>query len=264
MKGAMKLIVCASAGCVGVTLLLLAMRSPAQSSPALPLSVSTAVQQMQMPHEAIPNGVPTSYDWQARPVIQAGNRPPDGFHAITGWGQIFLSSKAKPVTLDVSLRNFRTYRVSSSGDLQLIQSTNKVDGAQFNPDYRGNVNIAAQIGADANGYTTVVTDPRAAFHFWPSAGKVNFDSRNMAGVLVAVEARIDLMEGQTPADVDNKYVLSVGADYWAATDSTWNHYRSNAGIAIGRFQFLTTEWKCFTMTTIPKEDSAALATLSAC
>jgi hypothetical protein len=239
MKDGVRLIVCASAGCVGAALLLLATRSSGQSLPALQLSVGTAVQQMQMAHEATPDGVPLSYDWQARPVIQAGNRPPGGFHAITGWGQIFLSSKATPVTLDVSLRNFRTYRLSRSGDLQLIQSTNTLDGAQFNPDYRGNVNIAAQIGADANGYTTVVTNPRAAFHFWPSAGKVKFDSQNMAGILVAVEARINLKDGQAAADVDNKYVLSVGADYWAAVDSTWNNYRSNAGIAIGRFQFLT-------------------------
>ncbi|MGF6570631.1 hypothetical protein ABH945_002742 [Paraburkholderia sp. GAS333] len=264
MKGGVKLIVCASVGCVGTASLLLATGSSGQSSPALQMSVATAIQQMEMAHEATPGGVPRSYDWQARPVVQAGNRPPSGFHALTGWGQIFVSSSAEPATLNVSLRNFRTYRLSRSGDLELIQSTNTLDGAQFNPDYRNNVNIEAQIGTDANGYTTVVTNPRAAFHFWPSAGKVRFDSRNMAGILVAVEARINLKDGQAAADVDNKYVLSVGADYWAAIDSTWNHYRSNVGVAIGRFQFLTTEWKCFTMTTIPKENSAALAMLPAC
>lgn len=265
MRDRLKLIVWATAGCVGAALLVRSARSSGEAVPALPLSVATAVQQMQMAHEALPNGVPLSYDWQARPVIQAGNHPPNGFRAMTGWGQIFLASRAAPVALNVSLRHFRTYRLSSAGELQLIQSTDTLEGAQFNPDYRGNINLPAQIDTQTHGYTTVVTNPRAAFHFWPSGGKVKFDPQNMAGIVVAVEARIEPKDGQAAADVDNKYLLSVGADYWEALDSTWNHYRSNAGIAIGRFQFLSTEWKCFTMTTVARGDrAAALATLPAC
>jgi hypothetical protein len=264
MKYGLKLAVGAGLGFAGVALLLVSLHSSGRSSPALQSTIGAAVQQMQLPHEATPQGVPASYQWQPRPLIQAGNHPPSGFHAITGWGQIFLASGATPVTLNVSLRNFRTYILSSSGELQQVQSTDTLEGAQFNPDYRGNINIPAEIGADPNGYTTVVTNPRAAFHFWPSGGKVNFDSQDLAGVVVAVEARIDPKDGQAAADVDNKYALSVGADYWIAANSTWDNYRSNAGIAIGRFQFLTTEWKCFTMTTVPERGSAALPTVFAC
>ncbi|SMG44105.1 hypothetical protein [Paraburkholderia susongensis] len=264
MRTGRKFIVGTGLVCLGVALSLIALRTSGQSSPALQSTIGDAVQQMQMAHEATPTGVPPSYSWQAQSVIQAGNRPPGGFHAITGWGQIFRASGAAPVTLNVSLRNFRTYLLQTSGDLQLLQSTNTLDGAQFNPDYQGNVNTPAEIGVDSNGYTSVVTNPNLAFQFWPSAGKVNFNSRNLAGIVVVVEARINPANGQAAADVDNKYILSVGADYWAAVNSVWDNYRSSAGVATGRFQFLTTEWKCFTMTTVPERNSAALPVLFAC
>ncbi|MBN3845227.1 MULTISPECIES: hypothetical protein [Burkholderiaceae] len=249
------------AACV---LLLVVVRASGQSAVALQSSIVDAVQQMHMPNEGRPSGVPPSYSWQTQPVVQAGNSPPAGFHAITGWGQIFLVAGAAPVSLNVSLRNFRTYLLSTSGKLQLIQSTNTLDGAQFNPDYQGNINIPADIRLDSGGYTSVMTNPKAAFHFWPTAGKVNFDSSNLAGILVAVEARINPATGQTAAEVDNRYVLSVGADYWAGVNSVWDNYRSSAGVAVGRFQFLTTEWQCFTMTTIFARNRTAQTTLFSC
>jgi len=231
---------------------------------SLRITIGEAVQDMKLAHEAIPYGVPESYSWQARPVIDAGNRPPPNFRAITGWGQIFSANGTAPVHLNVSLRNLRTYVLLTSGDLELIQSSSSFDGGQFNTDYKNNINTPAEIVSDADGNSSVTPNPFAAFHFWPAAGKVKFEPREVRGIIVTVEARINPKNGQTDADVNKKLVLSVGADYWLGTDSRWDNYRTNVGVALGRFRYVSTEWKCFTMTTITGDDSSILATKILC
>lgn len=251
------------AGAVGLVIVA-GSAAPADGAAPLQFSIGEAAQQMKRRHEAKPYGVPESYSWQAQPVVQPGNGPPPGFHAITGWGQIFRARGTAPVSLDVSIKNLRTYVLLTSGKLELIQASNSLDGAQFNTDYRNNASTPAQIGSDADGNTSVVTNPFAAFHFWPTSGKVTFEPRTVRGVVVAVEAKVNLKGRQTAADVDRKLILSVGADYWVAQDSRWDNYRTNVGVGMGRFGYISTEWRCFTMTTITDHDASILSTQVLC
>lgn len=237
---------------------------PQSADALLSMSISDAAKSMQRPHEAEPNGVPAGYSWQAGPVIQAGDRIPPTFHAIIGWGQIFLVKGVKPVAASITIRSVKTYIVTSSGSIQLIQPSTTVDGSNFSADYENNVNSAAQLITSAFTGTTVTTNPNAAFHFWPHAGKVSIDPNDVKGVIVAIEARLNPVNGRSNADVQNKYVLSAGADYWAATNSTWDNYKSSAGVGVGRFEYVTTDWKCFTMTTLTARDTAQLGKSFAC
>jgi hypothetical protein len=231
--------------------------SPDQEAPVW-FSVGEAVNEMKRPHEAKPYGVPDSYSWQAQPRIEAGNQRPHGFRAVTAWGQIFRAGGAAPVSHSVSLRNLRMYVVLPSGKLQLIQTSSSLDGAQFNPDYRGNANTVAKIIRDADEKTTVMTDPFSAFHFWPSSGRVDFEFDTVRGIVVAIEAKINTDEGQSAEKVNHSLILSVGADYWLSLDSPWDNYRTNIGVGIGRFRYIGTDWECFTMTTLSKREILAL------
>jgi len=227
-------------------------------------TIGDAVRQMQQPHQADPNGVPPSYSWAAQPVIQAGNRPPANFKAITGWGQVFLASDTSPIKRTISLRNFKTYVLNNANQLVPVQSATSLDGSQFNTDYANNANTPASISNTASGLTTVPTDPTKSFQFWPSEGKAAFDPSTLKGIIVAVEAKIDAPAGTTDPLINNNYVLSVGADYWLATNSVWDNYRSSAGVGTGRFTFLTTSWQCYTMTTITGQDLTILPMAFAC
>jgi hypothetical protein len=148
----------------------------------------------------------------------------------------------------------RTYVVLQSGQIELLQAPSAVDGAQFRTDYAKNANQPASIKSDGQGNTTVTVDPFAAFHFWPSAGRADFDPRNVKGVIVALEAKIDLKDGQTADQVDHNLILSVGADYWLARNSPWDNYRTNVGVGMGQFRYIGADWRCFTMTTIGSND----------
>jgi hypothetical protein len=229
----------------------------------LTVTIGEAVRNMAIPHEGIPYGVPASYDWRTQPVVQDINAARD-FRAITGWGQIFRVDGTQPISLRVSLRNLRTYVLTTSGELKLVQSENSFDGGQFRTDYKDNLHKAGNIGHDPQGNIVVTTDPSTAFHFWPTSTRATIDPKTVQGVIVALEAKLDPDPESTVADLKKRAVLSVGADYWLTTDSKWDNYRTNIGIGVGRFEFVDTQWKCFTMTTITHANAQLLSTKILC
>lgn len=230
----------------------------------LRITIGEAVRHMKMRHEAIPYGVPASYNWRTQPVVQDIDAAVRNFRAMTGWGQIFRADGTKPISLRVSLRNLRTYVLTTSGNLELVQSENSFDGAQFETDYKDNLHTHANIGRDAQGNTVVTTNPFAAFHFWPAAARAAIDPQAVRGVIVTLEAKLDPESGSTDAGLSKRLVLSVGADYWLAMDSEWDNYRTNLGLGVGRFEYVGTQWKCFTMTTITRKDARILAAAILC
>ncbi|WP_213767076.1 hypothetical protein [Caballeronia sp. dw_19] len=236
----------------------------ADDAAPLTITIGEAVRHMKMPHEAIPYGVPASYNWSKKPVVQDINAAARNFRSMTGWGQIFRADGTEPISLRVSLRNLRTYVLTTSGNLELVQSENSFDGAQFETDYKGNRHTQADIGRDAQGNIAVTTNPFAAFHFWPTSVRAAIDPQAVRGVIVTLEAKLDPEPGSTEADLSKRLVLSVGADYWLAMDSEWDNYRTNLGLGVGRFEYVGTQWKCFTMTTIDREDARILATAIQC
>ncbi|SED08525.1 hypothetical protein SAMN02787142_2520 [Burkholderia sp. WP9] len=243
------------------------MTSPAalaDDAAPLTITIGKAVQQMKIPHEAIPYGVPASYNWRTQPVVYGISATARNFRAMTGWGQIFRASGTDPISLRVSLRNLRTYVLTTSGKLKLVQSENSFDGAQFRTDYKYNRHTQANTGRDQQGNTVVTTNPFAAFHFWPASARAAIDPQAVRGVIVTLEAKLDPEPGSKVADLSKRLVLSVGADYWLAMDSEWDNYRTNLGVGEGRFEYVGTQWKCFTMTTITREDARILSTEIQC
>jgi hypothetical protein len=230
----------------------------------LTITIAEAVRHMKMPHEAIPYGVPASYSWRSQPIAGGSDPGARDFRSMTGWGQIFRADGTKPISLRVSLRNLRTYVLTTSGNLERVQSENSFDGAQFVTDYKGNQHTQANIGRDAQGNIDVTTNPFAAFHFWPTSPRAAINPQAVRGVIVTLEAKIDPEPGSTDTKLSKRLVLSVGADYWLAMDSNWDNYRTNRAIGVGRFEYITTQWKCFTMTTITREDARILSTPILC
>lgn len=222
------------------------------------ISVAQAVRDMKKPHEGVPYGVPASYNWRSKPVVYELDPAVRNFRSITGWGQIFRVDGTAPVSLRVAIRNLRTYVLTDSGELELVQSENAFDGAQFDTTYKDNRHTQATLGRDAQGNLIVTTNPHAAFHFWPTAPRPAIDPRTVRGVIVTLEARLDPEAGRSGADLRKRVVLSVGADYWLAKDSDWDRYRTNQGIGVGRFEYIGSQWKCYAMTTISPREANAL------
>jgi hypothetical protein len=221
------------------------------SSTAMTITLKSMVVNMQNSHQRLPNGVPDSYDWFRHPVIQQ-RTPPEGFKAITGWGQIYQSDAGNDVHQSVEIKNFKTYIIDDNFSVQQIQSTDSVTGGIYEPSYINNESTPASIIRTPAGGTIAQLVGGHPFQFWPKAGRVNFLNSSLIGIVVTVEARLLPIEKLQDVPLGPAFIISVGADYWKTTTSVWDEYHSSKGIATGRFEILTHDWHCYTMTTITK------------
>lgn len=225
-------------------------------------TIGDAAQQMQMPHEARPWGVAVSpqFPWADAPIVY-NPTPPAGMTAMIGFGDVhFAEGAPTPVGGDtIQLRNFKTYILTSSNQLVLVQNPDTITGAQYYPDYRDDTHFQAQM-SNSGGVTSVVLDPAMTFHFFP-ADRIQIDPANVKGVVVAVEAKVSSPAGTTDPNINNLYLMGMGADWWTTVNAQWDNQTTNPGVGDGRYVFLTTSWQAYTFTSI-KAPSASVAAMS--
>jgi len=218
-------------------------------------SITTIIYDMTPPHEGMPHGVPTSYNWASEPRVGWGNNP-QGFQALTGWGQLYEAATGNPATnTRVQIRNIKAYMLSKrDSQWLLLQSSIKVEGAAYREDYVGDVSRAADIRYEPDGSVSVKVGLGYNFHFWPSNGRASIDPNDVGGILTNVEARLVI---DNPQQVDDRsqarYLLSMGGDYWLNLTAKWDYWKTNGDIGIGKFKYVTTQWRAFNMTTLSPE-----------
>jgi hypothetical protein len=220
-------------------------------------SVALIVDDMRLPHEGAPSGVPESYDWQPGPRIGYGNEPPDDFSAFIAWGQVYEDAQGSPATnTRVELRDIEAYYLSAkTGRWHLIQFDRLVEGAAYVEDFVDDASVPADIRPEQGGTISVTFGKGYNFHFWPKSARVQMDLADIAGVFTTVQARLVVGDLALPDDrAQARYLLSVGADYWRDLVVAWQaDWSANGDVAIGRFRYITNEWQSFNMTTVPAE-----------
>ena len=78
---------------------------------------------------------------------------------------------------------------------------------------------------------------------------------NIAGVYATVQARLIVDNRHLPDDrATARYLFNMGGDYWLNLTAGWDNLRTNRGIAIGRFKYVTGEWQAFNMTTLTEDE----------
>jgi hypothetical protein len=219
-------------------------------------SLETIVDDMTLPHEGRPHGVPDSYDWARHPVMGMGNHPPAAWRAITAWGQLYEDASGNPASnTRVGIRLIRTYLLSKrDGKWRLVQSSDDVHGAAYREDFVNDTNHAAGIRREPGGGVSVHAGGGFNFHFWPSTGRAEMEAADIAGVFTTVEARLIVDDPAKPDDRQSaRYLLSMGGDYWLDRKAEWYHFKTNQGIATGRFKVVRVNWQAFNMTTLNRE-----------
>jgi hypothetical protein len=196
---------------------------------------------MTAPHEAIPHGVPPSYDWAARPRPRPV-APPADFRALTGWGQLYRCANA-PFDPDdtIELRDLQTWLLVGDRWRQ-VQRSSALGGSAFAEDYARPPVPARVVARSARGTSVHMVDGYS-FHFWPGKGRVAFDPGRVRDVAVIARAR-RISHGSGVGC----FVLSIGADYWRSRTSPGGPGNvTDAGI--GRFKLVGRRWRAFGMTT---------------
>jgi hypothetical protein len=220
-------------------------------------SIGTIIGDMQLPHEARPHGVPTSYDWAAGPRIGMGNDPGD-LAAIIPWGQVYECAEGNPATnTRVHLRNIALYLLSkSTGEWKEMHHFPVVSGAAFVEDYKYNASRAADERVEPEGGISVTAGDGHNYHFW--AWRETIDPDDIAGVFSTIQARLVLADPSGPDDrAQACYLVSMGADYWKDLKVGWAQFKTNGDVAIGRFKRVTVEWQAFNMTTLSADELRA-------
>ena len=219
-------------------------------------TVETIIADMAEPHEGRPSGVPDSYGWAVEPRVQMGNDPGD-FRAFITWGQVYRDAEGNPAeNARVEMRGMKAYYFSLAGqEWRLLQETERIEGAAYAEDFVDDVNVPADVRYGDDGEVAVKLEPEGYnFHFWPASGRVSIDPDDVGGVFTTIQARLVLDDPAGPDDRDAaRLLLSMGADYWLSLDAAWDQWTTNGDVGIGRFKYVTEDWRAFNMTSAPAE-----------
>ncbi len=190
-------------------------------------------------HDAVPHGVPLSYDWAERSVIHAATNIPQGFTSIIPWGVIYKESGQETTSARVSFRNTRLFLCDARTQTWSLLREGSIDGAVFEPDFSGNVATSATRFERKGRQASVVFPTEKAFHFWTERQLIGTD--RLCGIIVLAEAKQDTRE----KEVANPLLFAVSADYWLSQSAVWDNYATNVGIGFGNFRYLTPSWRWY-------------------
>jgi hypothetical protein len=206
------------------------------------VTIQEAIDDQTCTPEGRPHGVP--YGWATCPLMALGNNA-EGYDQIIAWGQLYESLEGNPATNSgVELRNLRLYLLSKTTGVWLLVEEGPVKGARYPESFRGQV-LPADVIPTADGTQIVTAGDGYNFHFWTAMGRTAIDPADIGGVYAVMEARLVTLDPSQPDDRDTaRYVLDIGADYWSEG-------RINKAVGMGRFKFVTEQWRAFHFSTAP-------------
>ncbi len=218
--------------------------------------VELLIYDMSGSHEGRPSGVPEGYDWATGPRLGMGNDSGD-WNQIAAWGHLYEDAAGNPATnTRVHIKDIQTYILSKQdGNWYRVQDSKAVEGAAWRTDYINNVNKPADIRNEREGTISVTAGDGYNFHFWSPEHRVPINPDDIAGVVTTVQARLIVEDPQLRDDrSEARYLLGMGADYWADPSVKFDDFKTNADVGIGKFKYVTSNWQHFTMTTLSPEE----------
>lgn len=241
-------------------------RTPAITSTSQPTALTPAsslwsqiASDMTGKHEAIPHGVPLSWDWVTGPVIGMGNNA-NGWKAITGWGAVYETSTGNPaVNTRVNVRDLQSFLLQkSTGQWLLLQDTDYPDGAAYLENFSGDISKPGNVRREPDGSISVKAGGGYNYHFYPF-DRATINPNDVGGVLILLEARLIVDDSALPDDRGVARLLcGAGADYYPALTGGWpGNLSYNPGIGIGKMKLVQPYWRFFAMTTLSTSQLAA-------
>jgi hypothetical protein len=209
---------------------------------------------MTLPHEAKPNGVPADWDWAEQGRVNMGNNPGQ-WTAANSWGQFYHEANASDTTTNtrVQVRNIHLYVLSrASQQWQHMQGPEiPIDGAGFKEDFSDNPNsVPLDIRQEPEGGVSAKMIVDFNFHFWPRT-RATIDPNDIAGMFGTFQARLVEGDPNQPNDFAAAHVVvDAGGDYYADLNAQWPN---NGDWAIARFKKVGAEWRPINVTTLSLE-----------
>lgn len=218
------------------------------------LSYQQLLDDMTKPHEAFANGVSPYWGWGSGPILTTGVNFPSSYPDpnFVPWGVAATDASGSPATnarvqirkmiLDVK-RNGTWSRIAYyTNDAQIV-------GAMYT-NYQTNTTAPANLrkhGTD--GISVKLPDTGGSFHFYTSSRfPVAFGAQE---IVTRLESRLIVDDPARPDDRSSaKLLVDSAGDIWKTATATWNGTDSNVEFAIGRFKYVTNDWKPFSAHTL--------------
>jgi hypothetical protein len=220
-------------------------------------SIETVIDDMKLPHESKPHGVPDSYDWSRGPTSHNFEEVDPSllnkYHALDAWGQVYAAANGNPSkNTRVQIRNIKAYVLSRRDKKwHLAQSYQTVIGASWREDFVMEVNKPADIREERDGGgISVMVDKGFNFHFF-TPQRAPFDPHDAMGIFTTVEARLVAHDSTRPDDRDQaRLLLNMGCDLWEGLDNKLPRGQAAPAAGKGRFRLLSKNWQHFYMITL--------------
>ena len=244
------------------------LHSDLQKENELVLNRQVIIDDMDLPNDGHPAGVPSSYSWYHgsyswwQPHMfqwAKGPYPPEGFTQIIAWGQVYADAtlpNADTVFPDirVHLKDMELWILQQNNVWIQLGGNEKIYGGAYVEDFVGDISKPADIRDEDDGGISVQAGSGFNFHFWPYNGMYSIESYDIKGIFAVCKARlIGGSNSQNP-----KYLVSIGADYWKPNTQWDGLNQNNIAVGAGRHKYVTRQWQYFTMHTFTPEEVAGI------
>ncbi len=195
-------------------------------------------------HDEQPHGVPDSYAWAEKAIVDVDGVPPD-WQAFTAWGQIYEPASGNPdPAARVALRDMQVHALSDDGVWTALHEPSSISGAAYREDFAGDYSVPADIRKEGDGSQSVTVGSGYNFHFWPDRERVTIPA-GLVGLVTSYAARL------VPGHSGARLLAGCGGDYWITADAGWQaDFSANGRFGVGRLRFVTDDWALRTMTDI--------------
>ena len=214
-------------------------------------NIETIVNDMTSPHEAVLSGIPTWYSWGTKPEIQRAN-PPDGWTATVPWGQIYREKNTDiPENTRVEIASIKQYYLSKASNKWVyLGGSTTVDGAYYVENFSTNTTAQADKRIEPGGTVSIRLQPGYTFHFY-AKNRFPIDGNDINGMFITAKLRLILDDPGKPDDRNAaRLLVGVGGDWWENMSASFDNFKTNLGIVIGRHRFVTNDWQYFNSHTL--------------
>jgi hypothetical protein len=214
-------------------------------------------------HEALPHGVPNSYDWYASSRADPARSDPR-LTRLNWWGQVFAdTSGVRAANTRVAVRDGVVLLLfAGESSWQVGQRSDTLAGGSWSEDFQRYPCGTFDLRAEPDASRSFVPDLDCAAHFWPDVAHVDIGTRQLQAVVSVAHTRLVLGAPAGPDDrADSHYLIGLGVDW---RDPVGGCPQNAAGVPIcsgagvGRMIRPTTAWRAAVFSTMTAADLATL------
>lgn len=214
-------------------------------------------------HEALPHGVPDSYDWYARSRADP-SRSDVRLTSLNWWAQVYAdTSGIRPANTRVAVRGGVVLLLfEGESTWQEGQRTDVLAGGSWSEDFQSYPCGTFDMRTEPDMSRSFVPDANCAAHFWPDVAHVDIGTRPLRAVVSVAHTRLVLDDAGTADDrAASRYLIGLGVDWrdpvgGCPTNAAGVPICSGAGV--GRMIQPTTAWRAVVFSTMTDADLASL------